>query len=157
MGCRSRRRARARTGPTDAGARATSEAGSTNSFYSGQAKFQGTLGLTYREGPWTLGGQVRITGESIIDAGTQGRAGLSYVRPTYVRTGGVDVASVSAGQRGDGILETNYNAMELPIDLRAQYRWNNNITLFAAIDNVQNLPTDTVLRRAYRFGVRFSY
>ncbi len=62
-----------------------------------------------------------------------------------------------AGQRGTGILETNYNAMELPIDLRAQYRWSNNITLFAAIDNVQNLPTDTTLRRAYRLGVRFSY
>jgi outer membrane receptor protein involved in Fe transport len=132
-------------------------AGSTNSFYSGGAKFQGTLGMNYREGSWTFGGQVRITGESIIDAGTQNRVGLSYVRPTYVRTGGVDVASVSAGQRGTGILETNYNAMELPIDLRAQYRWSNNITLFAAIDNVQNLPTDTTLRRAYRLGVRFSY
>ena len=135
-------------------------AGSTNSFYSGQAKFQGTLGANYREGPWTIGAQVRITGESIIDGGTQNRAGLSYVTPTYTRVNGVDVATVSAGQRGDGILATNYNAMEMPIDLRVQYRFSNNITGFLAVDNVQNLPTtdtDNRLRRAYRFGVRFSY
>jgi outer membrane receptor protein involved in Fe transport len=132
-------------------------AGSTNSFYSGGAKFQGTLGLNYREGSWTFGGQVRITGDSIIDAGTQGRTGLSYVTPTYAVVNGANVATVSAGQRGEGILETNYNAIEAPIDLRVQYRWSNNITLFGAIDNVQNLPTDTTLRRAYRFGVRFSY
>jgi hypothetical protein len=44
-----------------------------------------------------------------------------------------------------------------PVDLRVQYRWDSNITLFAAIDNVQNIPTDTTLRRAYRAGVRFSY
>jgi hypothetical protein len=30
-------------------------------------------------------------------------------------------------------------------------------TLFGAVDNVQNLPTGSLLRRAYRVGVRFAF
>jgi hypothetical protein len=59
--------------------------------------------------------------------------------------------------QGAGITSNNYNAIRVPLDLRTSYKWDNNITLFAAVDNVQNLPTDSVLRRAYRMGIRFSY
>ena len=61
-------------------------------------------------------------------------------------------------RRDDSILGVNnLNEIEAPLDLRVQYRWSNNVTLFGALDNVQNLPTDTTLRRAYRMGVRFNY
>ena len=64
---------------------------------------------------------------------------------------------MGAGQNGAGINSPNYNAIRVPLDLRASYKWDNNITLFGAVDNVQNLPTDALLRRAYRVGVRFAF
>src|SRR5690606_23965114 len=108
-------------------------------------------------GAWTFGVQTRITGDAVLDSGTQGQPSLVYATPVYQRINGVDVANVQAGRYGDGITATNYQAISAPVDLRVQYRWTNNVTLFGAIDNVQNLPTDTTLRRAYRMGVRFSY
>jgi iron complex outermembrane receptor protein len=134
-------------------------AGATNAFYSGGAKFQGTLSFNYREGNWTWGLQTRLTGESLIDIGTQGQPGLNLQRPIYSRVNGVDVPVVTNTDRRDSstLGDSNVNGIRAPIDLRAQYRWTNNITLFAAIDNVQNLPTDTTLRRSYRFGLRFNY
>jgi len=132
-------------------------AGAVNAFYSGGPKFRGTLSANYREGPWTLGIQTRITGDAVLDNGTQNQPTLVYATPTYQRINGVDVATVQPGRNGDGITETNYQAIRAPIDLRVQYRWTNNITLYAAIDNIQNLPVDSTLRRAYRMGVRFAY
>ena len=67
------------------------------------------------------------------------------------------VAVSERRQRGQGITETNYNAIRVPLDLRVSYKLNNNYTLFGAVDNVQNLPTDSTLRRAYRAGVRFNF
>jgi outer membrane receptor protein involved in Fe transport len=132
-------------------------AGGTNSFYSGGPKFQGTVNANYRQGPWSFGVQARITGDSVMDLGTENVPGLVYRSVTYTNVNGVDVPTVSAGQGGDGINHPNYNAIRVPLDLRASYKWDDNWTLFGAVDNVQNLPTDALLRRAYRVGVRFSY
>jgi hypothetical protein len=38
-----------------------------------------------------------------------------------------------------------------------QYRWNDNVTLFGNVDNLQNLPFGGTYRRAYRMGIRFNY
>jgi len=132
-------------------------AGATAGFYSGGPKFQGTFNANYREGAWSFGVQARITGDSIMDPGTEGQPGLNYQTVSFTKVNGVDVATVSGGQRGPGIADPNYNAIRVPLDLRASYKWDSNITLFGAVDNVQNLPTDSLLRRAYRVGVRFNY
>ncbi|MBV9549941.1 MAG: TonB-dependent receptor, partial [Alphaproteobacteria bacterium] len=126
-------------------------------FYSGGAKFQGTLNFNYREGAWSFGVQARITGDSVLDLGTENVTGLTYQTVSYAKVGGVDVPTISGGQRGDGITQTNYNAVRVPVDLRVSYKLNNNYTLFGAVDNIQNLPTDSTLRRAYRVGVRFNF
>ena len=132
-------------------------AGSTGGFYSGGPKFQGTVNANYREGAWSFGAQARITGDSVRDLGTEGVVNLAYQTVTYAKVGGADVPTVSGGQQGAGITAHNYNAMRIPLDLRASYKWDNSITLFGAVDNIQNLPTDATLRRAYRVGVRFAY
>jgi hypothetical protein len=83
--------------------------------------------------------------------------GLVYRSVSYELINGVNVPTVSAGQGGDGINHPNYNAIKVPLDLRASYKWDDNWTLYGAVDNIQNLPTDALLRRAYRVGVRFNF
>jgi outer membrane receptor protein involved in Fe transport len=129
-------------------------------YYGGGAKFQGTLNANYREGPWSYGVQLHLNGDSLMDLGTEGQPAISCADVTFSRqtVNGVvqDVPDMTPGQRCSA--ETNYNAMTAVTDLRVQYRWNNNITLFAAVDNVQDLPRGTSsLRRSYRFGVRWNY
>ena len=133
-------------------------------YYSGGAKFEGSLDLNYREGAWSFGTSFKITGESVMDLGTQGQAGLTeqavtYTRPSSTSPMSANIVAVGAGRRNllTGA-ETNYNAARVRTDLRVQYRWDNNITLFAAVDNVQNLPTvGGQLRRQWRAGVRWNY
>jgi len=99
-----------------------------------------------------------------MDLGNQGNPLIGMRNVTYTRpsatSGLVDnIAAVGAGQRDPitGAI-TNYNAMVVRTDLRVQYSWNSNITLFGAVDNVQNLPTaGGQLRRVYRGGVRWNY
>ena len=63
-----------------------------------------------------------------------------------------------AGNFLPGFRQRNYNAFVVPLDLRLQYRWSNNITLFAALDNIQDLPTSGgINRRSYRAGIRWNY
>jgi hypothetical protein len=92
-----------------------------------------------------------------MDLGTEGQPQISCQGiQSFTRSLGQDVATLSSGQRCSA--ETNYNAMSATTDLRLQYRWNNNITLFGSVDNVQDLPTGGgLLRRSYRFGVRWNY
>jgi hypothetical protein len=130
-------------------------AGCTGCNYSGQARFQGNVNFNYREGPWSLGVQVRMTGDSVSDRGNPGnQPGINIRSVTYNAAG---VATVSAGQVVQGMTPTLYNPWQATTDLRLQYRWSNNITLFGAVDNVQNLPYGGTFRRAYRMGLRFSY
>ena len=133
-------------------------------YYGGGEKFQGSLDFNYREGPWAFGTVFKILGESVMDLGNQGNPLIGMRSVTYTRpsatSGLVDnIAAVGAGQRDPitGAI-TNYNAMVVRTDLRVQYSWNSNITLFGAVDNVQNLPTaGGQLRRVYRGGVRWNY
>ena len=129
------------------------------SYYSGGEKFQGALDLNYREGAWSFGTSFKITGESLMDLGNGGNPLIAVQGVTYSVVNGQAVANVTTGQR-DPITgaSTNYNAAVVRTDLRVQYRWSNNITLFAAVDNVQNLPTaGGALRRQWRAGVRWNY
>jgi iron complex outermembrane receptor protein len=139
-----------------------------NGYYSGGAQFEGSLNLNYREGAWSFGAQARIIGDYLMNLGNQGRAGIleqgalpgqagiSYSRDALT---GQIVPGVTGGERNliTGA-ENNYNAFEVTTDVRVQYRWNNNITLFANVDNIQNLPFGGFAgRRSYRAGVRFNY
>jgi outer membrane receptor protein involved in Fe transport len=134
-------------------------AGCTGCYYSGNARFQGTLNFNYREGAWSFGVQNRITGDSVMDRGNpNGVVGITTQTVTYTGTSASYTPTVSSGQRAPGTAETNYNRFAVRSDVRVQYRWSNNITLFGAIDNVQNIPGGGFAsRRSYRAGVRFNY
>jgi len=131
-----------------------------NGYYSGGPEFQGTLNINYREGAWSFGVQNRINGDMLLNLGTQGNPLIPLQTVTYTRDAqGNIVPTVGAGQRDlvNGA-ETNYQAFQVTTDVRVQYRWSNNITLFANVDNIQNLPFGGFnSRRNYRLGVRFSY
>ena len=135
-------------------------AGGVGGYYAGGAEFQGTLNFNYREGAWSFGVQNRITGDALLNLGTQGQPGVPLQTVTYTRDAqGNIIPTVSSGERDliNGA-ETNYQAYQVTTDIRVQYRWSNNITLFANVDNIQNLPFGNFSnRRSYRMGVRFSY
>ena len=134
-------------------------AGTTGGYYSGGNKFRGTLTFNYREGAWSLGANVRIQGDSVMNFGNEGNIYIPLQTVTYSKINGQDVAATSSGQSYAGWTETNYNAYAVDVDLRASYKWNNNITLFGAVDNVQDLPTfgNNGQRRSYRAGIRWNY
>jgi outer membrane receptor protein involved in Fe transport len=134
-------------------------AGASGGYYPGGARFQGTLNGNYREGAWSFGLQVHLQGDSVMDKGNPGNdPNIKIQGVTYALVSGVLTPTVGSGQR-DPITgaETNYNAWQATTDIRVQYRWDNNITLFANVDNIQNLPFGGTFRRSYRMGVRFNY
>jgi hypothetical protein len=89
---------------------------------------------------------------------SRGNKGVAAISEQFVQYNAAGVATLSSGQRALGFQETDYNAFVVRTDLRVQYRWNNNITLFGAIDNVQNLPqAGGIFRRVYRGGIRWNY
>ncbi|MBV9548926.1 MAG: TonB-dependent receptor [Alphaproteobacteria bacterium] len=141
--------------------------GSSGGYYSGGNRFRGNLNFNYREGAWSFGAQARILGDSRmnVDAGgliPEQRANAAWLIPlstiAFNKINGQDVAQVSSGQSGY-LQFTNYNRYQVDLDLRASYRWSNNITLFGAVDNVQDLPSfsNGGQRRQYRVGVRWNY
>jgi len=133
-------------------------AGTTGGFYSGGNNFRGTLNFNYREGAWSFGTQVRIQGDSVMNFGNEGNPLIPLQTVTYSQINGQNVAIQGSGQRYAGYTSTNYNAYAVGVDLRASYKWSNNITLFSAVDNVQDLPTfGSNQRRSYRAGVRWNY
>jgi hypothetical protein len=111
--------------------------------------------------------QVRVTGDSVQDRGNpQGlpttaglpSAPLAYNTVSYTTVNGILFPLVSSAGRTDPANRpTNYNPFQTTVDLRLQYRWSNNITLFTSIDNVANVPYGGTFRRGYRLGVRFNY
>jgi hypothetical protein len=134
-------------------------AGTTGGYYSGGNKFRGTITFNYREGAWSFGTNVRIQGDSVMNFGNEGNPNIPLQSITYAQVNGQNVASTTSGQSYAGWAETNYNPYAVDVDLRASYKWNNNITLFGAIDNVQDLPTfgNGGQRRSYRAGIRWNY
>jgi outer membrane receptor protein involved in Fe transport len=129
--------------------------GQTGGYYSGGPRFEGTLNFDYREGPWSFGIQERITGDSVDTRGTKGVAGINA---EFVRYTSAGVATLVSGQREPGFTVDNYNRFGFRTDVRVQYRWSNNVTLFAAIDNIQNIPQlGGFFRRQYRGGIRWNF
>jgi len=133
--------------------------GQTGGYYSGGPRFQGNLNLDYREGPWSFGIQERIIGDSVRDRGNKGITSLAEQTVTYTTSGGVVTPTVTSGLRNFNYgASKRYDPFSVSTDVRVQYRWSNNITFFAALDNVQDLPTfGGDLRRSYRAGIRFNY
>jgi len=78
---------------------------------------------------------------------------------SYQQINGQNVAITSSGQSYPGWNSTNYNRAQVDVDLRASYKWSNNITLSSAIDNVMDNPAfgNGGQRRTYRLVVRFNY
>jgi len=144
-------------------------AGTTGGYYTGGRKFGGTLNFNYREGAWSFGSQVRINGDSVgnffqngLVASQQGVIAnlvIPYQTISFTKINGQDVAIPSSGNTFIGENSTNYNPWAIDIDLRASYRWSNNITLFGAVDNVMDNPQfgNGGQRRQYRMGVRWNY
>ena len=108
----------------------------------------------------------KLTGAALLNLGGQGRAGVveqgalpGQAGVTNTRDANGIAAVGGAGERNliTGAT-TNYQHYRVTTDVRVQYRWNNNITLFANVDNIQNLPFGGFAsRRSYRAGVRFNY
>jgi outer membrane receptor for ferrienterochelin and colicin len=94
-----------------------------------------------------------------MNFGNEGNPNIPLQSITYAQVNGQNVASTTSGQSYAGWAETNYNPYAVDVDLRASYKWNNNITLFGAVDNVQDLPTfgNGGQRRSYRAGIRWNY
>ena len=116
------------------------------------------MNFNYREGAWSLGTQVHISGDSVMSFGNEGNPAIALQTVSFNKVNGQDMAVPSSGQIFQGWRETNYNAYAVGLDLRASYKWNNNITLFSAVDNVQDLPTSgSNQRRTYRMGVRLKF
>jgi len=136
-------------------------AGTTGGYYSGGQKFRGNINANYREGAWSFGTQLRIIGDSVQNFGNEGNPNIPLQTITYSKINGQNVAILGSGQAYQGFNSTNYNAYQVAVDLRATYKWDNNISLFTAVDNIQDLPVpafnNSGERRSYRMGVRFNY
>ncbi len=115
----------------------------------GVPKFKATLATTYVEGPWSGTVQGRFIGSAHL-------------------VNGWNALNVD----NNSVPDVGY------LDLRASYKWSDNVQLYAAIDNTFNTPPPDVaassnsvtdfetsvrddiydaLGRQYRIGVRFSY
>ena len=129
-------------------------AGLSDARYNNGARLRGELSATYKEGPWSGTIVSRFTGDSRRFGGTQGQPGVVLRSVAYSPAG---TPILSGGELDDGLLDDNYKGALFPIDLRASYDWNDNVALYAAVDNIQNLPDDSNLRRQYRVGFRFNY
>jgi outer membrane receptor protein involved in Fe transport len=89
------------------------------------------LAGTYDEGPFSITGQTRFIGPARLTNGTQGQAAIRSA--SLSPTGGLT--------RGDimGLVDNNDIEAVAYLDLRASYRWTDNISLYGAVDNL----TDT--------------
>jgi iron complex outermembrane recepter protein len=127
----------------------------------GSPKWKGIMAATYKEGPWSFTTQVRWYGSAILNnAWNTGNAATAATRYTVP----------------DNVFNVDPTAY---IDLRAAYDWTPNWTLYAAVDNIQNIPPALVpgysgsiqsnggplhsvtaydlLGREVRAGVRFTF
>lgn len=99
-------------------------------------KLNFTASATYSEGPWEVTAQGRFRGSARIS-------------PYYVE--GVDI-------------DDNWIAPVAYLDLRASYRWSEQIQMYLAVDNTFNTPPAELggaqvydqLGRSFRVGVRFN-
>jgi iron complex outermembrane recepter protein len=141
------------------------EAGATgtNSYLgTGVPKWRGNLSATYNEGPWSATVQGRFLGAMRYTNGQQGISGL--VLASVSASGALTAGNVYNPDQ----IDTNSIHPVAYLDLRGSYRLNENLNLYAALDNVTNVPPPFTggqggtaiydyLGRNIRVGVRFSY
>jgi outer membrane receptor protein involved in Fe transport len=141
------------------------EAGATgtNSYLgTGLPKWRTNISATYNEGPWSATVQGRLLGAMRYTNGQEGISALSLA--SISSTGALIAGNVSNPNQFD----TNSIHPVGYIDVRGSYRFNDNIVLYAAIDNVTNVPPPYTggfggaavydyLGRNIRAGIRFSY
>ncbi len=131
-------------------------------YASGVPKFRGLLVASYQQGPWSFTTQGRLIGSAVLTNGTVPGLASASLSPAGVLT------------RGDilGRVDDNSIPAIAYLDLRASWRWTENVSFYGAMDNVTDAdppatPTtgagngtnqavyDT-LGRAVRVGVRFN-
>jgi outer membrane receptor protein involved in Fe transport len=127
------------------------------SITAGAPKWKGVLSADYTTGPYSVTVQTRMFGTGILNNGAN--------------MGNLATAATANLQ---SINEVPFMAY---LDLRASYKWNDNIQFYSAIDNATNVPpplvplnssasppgipsnatTYDLLGRVFRIGVRFNY
>jgi hypothetical protein len=124
--------------------------GATGGYYSGGANFHSTINLTYREGAWTFGGSIHVSGDAVRNDIAPGQ-GVAIAGINYTRINGVDYGNTTSGQQGAGFVPTNYAPWSADFGARIQYRMTDMITLYGAMDRV--FPGN----KSYRVGARFQF
>ena len=110
--------------------------------------------MTYSEDPWSFTAQARLLGSA--------RLSNQYLE-------GVSTAAVPLGYTN--YVDDNSVPWVVYTDLRASWRWTDNIQLYGAVDNAFNTPPPNIastggggtdcriydcIGRSYRVGVRFN-
>jgi iron complex outermembrane receptor protein len=142
--------------------RAGALGGSPDVYASGIPKTRAILAGTYDQGPFSVTAQTRFIGPAQLTNGTQGQAAI--------RSASLTPAGVLT--RGDimGLVDNNDIEAVAYLDLRASYRWTENVSLYGALDNLTDTAPPPVpstsggnstnplvydtLGRVIRFGVR---
>ena len=133
-------------------------------YASGIPKLKANLSATYTRDAWSFTVQGRFVGSAVLSNGTQGQ-------PRIVSA---SLSSTGVLTRGDilGLVDANSSDAVAYLDLRASWRWTDNVQFYGAMDNVGdvsppivattsggNLPNSgvyDVLGRTCRIGVRVS-
>ena len=117
-------------------------------------KFRGNMSATYTEDPWSVTAQLRLLGSA--------RLSNQYLQ-------GVSTAAVPTGYTN--YVDDNSVPWIAYTDLRASWRWTDNIQLYGAVDNALNTPPPNLattggggtdcriydcIGRSYRIGIRFN-
>jgi iron complex outermembrane receptor protein len=125
---------------------------------SGLPKARATLSTTYSEGPWSGTIQGRFWG------GAQFTNGVENLPPNVLRASLSPTGVLTPGVGNGNLLDNNHVNPVGYLDLRLSYKWNENILLYGAVDDLTNVPKPDntsnavydILGRVIRGGVRFA-
>ncbi|HEX2760578.1 MAG TPA: TonB-dependent receptor, partial [Rhizomicrobium sp.] len=137
---------------------------SPDNYAAGIPKLRAVLAATFVEGPLSVTAQTRLIGSAVLSNGTQGQPRIT---PASLSSSGVLT-------RGDikGLVDDNGIGAVGYLDLRASWRWSEQVQFYGAIDNLNNAAAPTIpstgggnlpnaaiydaLGRTIRFGVRLT-
>jgi iron complex outermembrane receptor protein len=99
-------------------------------YASGIPKLRANLSATYQEGPWSFTAQGRFIGSAVLSNGTQGVA----------RIVSASLSSAGVLTRGDirGLVDDNGIDPVAYLDLRASWRFSEQLLFYGAIDNLND-------------------
>ena len=125
---------------------------------SGLPKARATLSTTYTEGPWSGTVQGRFWG------GAQFTNGVENLPANVVRASISPTGVLTTGVGNGNLMDNNHVNPVGYLDLRLSYKWNDNLELYSAVDDVTNVPKPDntsnsvydILGRVFRVGVRFA-